>query len=477
MSSPAGPGTRGSPGWGRPALATWPSRWRPRRCGPCGPRCPRRHAHTWRPARPRSGTDSRRSSWTGPRRSWPGHARPASFPRPSGCSASTPDPASWAGPTFRPGHARPHARAVPRQRAARRPGPAGDPGAGNGRRPPPRRPGYRRRDPARLPLVLVTMTSWGTHASTPAEARQSHARLREIQREAYAAAVAARGPASPQQQAPGAGHRPDILRDWRLASRAGPPDARPAPLRRLDAAVEAVARQPGSGTRLRAALARAQEWGDSKRAAPAARDAAARQLREHLEADLDALAWTPADGRPMQVSAHVPRPRGQRPRRRRGHPGDAEHGGQRQGPAGSPLAAVSRPRGGGRRSASRAGAAARGHGQPPGAARRPGPRAGLARMWQGQIGRAEEDLRVFTGMQSRAPDAWARLRGPQAAALVLAERRGRLCSERTPGIDQPAAKRAMGVVRQLPPCRRRRRRLDRPCSRFRAPQDDHDDQY
>jgi hypothetical protein len=83
----------------------------------------------------------------------------------------------------------------------------------------------------------------------------------------------------------GAGPRPDILQDRWLVSSAGPPDARPAPPGRPGAAVEAAARQPGPAGRLRAALARAHDWEDSRDGAPGARGAVVRQSREHLEAD------------------------------------------------------------------------------------------------------------------------------------------------------------------------------------------------
>jgi hypothetical protein len=52
-------------------------------------------------------------------------------------------------------------------------------------------------------------------------------------------------------------------------------------------------------------------------------------------------------------------------------------------------------------------------------------------MWKEQTERVEEDLEVFNAMRSRAaPHAWARLREPQAAALVVVERRGRQVAER-----------------------------------------------
>lgn len=57
-------------------------------------------------------------------------------------------------------------------------------------------------------------------------------------------------------------------------------------------------------------------------------------------------------------------------------------------------------------------------------------RPGLIQMWKEQIERAEEDLEVFNAMRSRAPHAWERLREPQAAALVVVERRGRQATER-----------------------------------------------
>jgi hypothetical protein len=103
----------------------------------------------------------------------------------------------------------------------------------------------------------------------------------------------------------GADPEPDIIQNWKRISRAGQLGMRSTELRRVDAAVAAVAQEPGSASRLRDALAAIQAWQQTKNG-PSSRDTAMQLLRVRVQDDLDHLggpAGDPAAGGSMTAAA------------------------------------------------------------------------------------------------------------------------------------------------------------------------------